>query len=74
MKKEFSELCISKDATMLQAMEQMDRVGHKLLMVFENDNFVGLISILVYKGGFNLAMEGAFCDDIVSVFILFYSN
>lgn len=45
MKKEFSELCIAKNATMLQAMEQMDRVGHKLLMVFENDNFVGLISI-----------------------------
>lgn len=45
MKKEFKELCISKGATMLQAMEQMDRVGHKLLMVMEGDSFVGLISI-----------------------------
>ena len=45
MKKEFEQLCIGKDASMLQAMEQMDRVGHKLLMVMENGSFVGLISI-----------------------------
>ena len=45
MKKDFKHLCISKDATMLQAMEQMDRVRHKLLMVVEGDAFLGLLSI-----------------------------
>ncbi|MBQ3099028.1 MAG: CBS domain-containing protein, partial [Kiritimatiellae bacterium] len=45
MKKEFKDLCISKDATMLQAMEQMDRVRHKLLMVMEGESFMGLLSI-----------------------------
>lgn len=30
---------------MLQAMEQMDRVGHKLLMVMTEDRFAGLLSI-----------------------------
>lgn len=45
MKREFKELCISKDATMLQAMEQMDRIRHKLLMVMEGESFKGLISI-----------------------------
>lgn len=45
MKKDFKELCISKDATMLQAMEQMDRVGHKLLMAYDGEQFCGLLSI-----------------------------
>ena len=45
MKREFKELCISKDASMLQAMEQMDYVRHKLLMVTEGDLLIGLISI-----------------------------
>ncbi len=45
MKKDFKDLCISKDATMLQAMEQMDRVRHKLLMVMEGESFKGLLSI-----------------------------
>ena len=45
MKKDFKDLCISKDATMLQAMEQMDRVRHKLLMVMEGEPFKGLLSI-----------------------------
>ena len=45
MKTDFKELFISKDASMLQAMEQMDRVRHKLLMVKENNIFVGLISM-----------------------------
>lgn len=45
MKTDFKKLFISKDASMLQAMEQMDRVRHKLLMVKENNIFVGLISV-----------------------------
>lgn len=45
MKKDFNDLCISKDATMLQAMEQMDRVRHKLLIVMEGESFRGLVSI-----------------------------
>ena len=45
MKKDFKHLCIVKDATMLQAMEQMDRVRHKLLMVMDGNSFIGLISI-----------------------------
>ena len=45
MKKNFSKLCIPKTASMLQAMEQMDHVGHKLLMVMDGDEFYGLLSI-----------------------------
>lgn len=45
MKKDFEELCIAKNATMLQAMEQMDRIRHKLLMVKECDTLCGLLSI-----------------------------
>ena len=45
MKKDFKDLCICRDATMLQAMEQMDRVRHKLLMVMDGDVFCGLLSI-----------------------------
>ena len=45
MKKKFEQLFIARDATILQAMAQMDRVGHKLLMVTEGDVFIGLISI-----------------------------
>lgn len=45
MKKDYKELCVGRDATMLQAMEQMDRVRHKLLMVMEGDAFCGLLSI-----------------------------
>lgn len=45
MKKDYKELCIGKDATMLQAMEQMDRVRHKLLMVMDGEAFCGLLSI-----------------------------
>ena len=45
MKKDFKDLFISGDASMLQAMEQMDRVGHKLLIVMEDGAFQGLLSI-----------------------------
>lgn len=45
MKKDYKELCIGREATMLQAMEQMDRVRHKLLIVMEGDAFCGLLSI-----------------------------
>lgn len=45
MKMDFSTLTISPCATMLQAMEQMDRVGHKLLMVIEGGRLSGLLSI-----------------------------
>lgn len=45
MKTDFKDLCIGKDATMLQAMEQMDRVRHKLLMVMDGEAFCGLLSI-----------------------------
>lgn len=45
MKRSYDDLIIAPTATMLQAMEQMDRVGHKLLMVKEADAFVGLLSI-----------------------------
>ena len=71
MKKDYKELCIGRDATMLQAMEQMDRVRHKLLMVMECDAFVGLISIgaiqraLVKGASPKDSISGHLRDDVV---------
>lgn len=45
MKRKFAELTICPAATILHAMEQMDRVGHKLLLVQEGNQFIGLLSI-----------------------------
>jgi len=45
MKRDITDLFVSPTATMLQAMEQMDRVGHKLLLVLDGSHFASLLSI-----------------------------
>lgn len=40
-----NELKINSDSTILHALEQMDRIRKKLLMVFSGNLFVGLLSI-----------------------------
>ena len=45
MNSRVTAICISKDATILSALKQMDKVRHKLLIVLDDDRFYNLISI-----------------------------
>ena len=44
-KKKYDTRIIQSTATMLEALKQMDRIDHKLLLVFSKDIYVGLLSI-----------------------------
>ena len=71
MRNDFEKLKISPMATLFQAMEQMDIVGHKLLMVYDVGEFVGLISIgaiqraLIKGAAPKDVIKGHMSDDIV---------
>lgn len=41
----FKELSINKDASILQALQQMDTARHKMLLVFDEDKFYSIITI-----------------------------
>jgi dTDP-glucose pyrophosphorylase len=43
--KRIEERSISRNATILEALRQMDQIDRKLLLVFDDDRFVGLLSI-----------------------------
>ncbi len=45
LSKEIDDLCIHVEATILDALLQMDVVNHKLLIVTENDKYKSLLSI-----------------------------
>ena len=45
MNSRVTAICISKNATILSALKQMDKVKHKLLIVLDDERFYNLISI-----------------------------
>lgn len=45
MKMDFLNLCVPKGISIIEAMQTMDRVGHKLLIVLDESRFYGLLSI-----------------------------
>jgi len=45
MKKEFMDLTISKDSSILSALKQMDEIKRKLLIVASENKYIGLLSI-----------------------------
>tara|TARA_R110001606_G_scaffold384974_1_gene548180 strand:+ start:46 stop:1107 length:1062 start_codon:yes stop_codon:yes gene_type:complete len=42
---DFKKRNVSRDTTILEAMKQMDRVDHKLLIIAEELKFIGLVSV-----------------------------
>lgn len=45
MIKHFNQISIKVEASILDALKQMDRISRKLLLVIDNKNFVGILSI-----------------------------
>lgn len=39
------DIVIPKNATLIQALKQMDKVGHKMLFVFDNDKFYSIVTV-----------------------------
>lgn len=42
---QYQDISIKIDANIIQALEQMDRVGRKILLVFDNNKFISVITI-----------------------------
>ena len=42
---QYQEISINIDATIIQTLEKMDSVGRKILLVFDDDNFMSVITI-----------------------------
>ncbi|MDY0201546.1 MAG: nucleotidyltransferase family protein [Tenuifilaceae bacterium] len=71
MKQEVLNICIQKSATIKEALQQMDRVGRKLLIVTNHDlSFFGLLSIgdiqraIIKNLSMNSAVDAILREDI----------
>lgn len=67
----FEHLKIQRNSTLNQALKQMDLVRKKLLMVFDDDDFIGLVSIgdiqraIISNIDLNAEISGILRDDLI---------